>query len=115
MHAFERAALAHQVSEIEPAAFVADYPAQRLTQARVALLGRRMHEPRSLAKAWRDTPEIERRQPKVAAAPATLNAGTVLDQPYIANIAIETDYEYYAKFNNTTAAPTTRTMPWMTG
>ena len=41
-----------------------------VTQARVALLGRRMHEPRSLARAWNDTPEAERRQPKVAAAAA---------------------------------------------
>lgn len=41
-----------------------------VTQARVALLGRRMHEPRSLVKAWRDTPESERCQPKVAAAAA---------------------------------------------
>jgi len=37
-------------------------------------------------------------------APVALATGTVLDQPYVANIAIETDYEYYARFNNTTAA-----------
>jgi len=37
-------------------------------------------------------------------APASLTAQTVLDQPYIANIAIETDYAYYARFNNTTNA-----------
>ncbi len=34
-------------------------------------------------------------------APAVMASGTVLDQPYVANIAIETDYEYYARFNNT--------------
>ena len=39
--------------------------------------------------------------PHTEDAPASLTAGTVLDQPYVANIAIETDYEYYAKFNNT--------------
>jgi hypothetical protein len=33
--------------------------------------------------------------------PATL-ANTVLDQPYVANIAIETDYEYFAKFAGNT-------------
>ena len=35
---------------------------------------------------------------------ASLTSGTVLDQPHVANIAIETDYEYYAKFNNTANA-----------
>jgi hypothetical protein len=40
----------------------------------------------------------------VASGDATANSGTVLDQPYVASIAIETDYEYYAKFGNTTAA-----------
>jgi hypothetical protein len=39
-----------------------------------------------------------------APAPAALTSGTVLDQPRVANIAIETDYEFYAKFGNTTAA-----------
>lgn len=39
-----------------------------------------------------------------APAVASLNAGTVLDQTYVANIAIDTDYEYYAKFGNTAAA-----------
>ncbi|MFN2425147.1 MAG: M12 family metallo-peptidase [Candidatus Binatia bacterium] len=38
--------------------------------------------------------------PSDAEAPAAL-AGTVLDSPYVASIAIETDYEYYAKFGNT--------------
>ncbi|MFN2378238.1 MAG: M12 family metallo-peptidase [Candidatus Binatia bacterium] len=33
-------------------------------------------------------------------APATLS-NTVLNSPYVANIAIETDYEYYARFGNT--------------
>ena len=37
-------------------------------------------------------------------APVAAATGTVLDQPYVANIAIETDYEYYAKFGNTTNA-----------
>lgn len=31
-------------------------------------------------------------------AAATLAASPVLDSPYVANIAVETDYEYYAKF-----------------
>ncbi len=37
-------------------------------------------------------------------AAASVASGTVLDQPHIANVAIETDYEYYARFNNTTNA-----------
>lgn len=41
-------------------------------------------------------------KPDVAAAPSA--RGTVLDQARIANIAIETDYEYYARFNNTAKA-----------
>jgi hypothetical protein len=36
--------------------------------------------------------------------PAGLARGTVLDQARVASIAIETDYEYFAKFNNTAAA-----------
>ncbi|HLF57178.1 MAG TPA: M12 family metallo-peptidase, partial [Thermoanaerobaculia bacterium] len=38
-------------------------------------------------------------EPPIAESPST-----VFDQPYIASIALETDYEYYAKFNNTTTA-----------
>lgn len=37
-------------------------------------------------------------------APVAAATGTVLDQPYIANIALDTDYEFYAKFGNQAAA-----------
>ncbi len=37
-------------------------------------------------------------------AGTTTAENTVLDQPYRANIAIETDYEYFARFGNTQAA-----------
>lgn len=66
-----------------------------VTQARVALLGRRMHEPRSLAKAWRDTPESERRQPKVAAAAARayMRLGDCASAHRILEAALESRWE----------------------
>jgi cysteine-rich repeat protein len=39
-----------------------------------------------------------------SAALAALGSGTVLDSQYVASLAIDTDYEFYAKFGNTTAA-----------
>jgi hypothetical protein len=39
-----------------------------------------------------------------ASTPTTSSASTIFDQPYVATIAVESDYEYYAKFGNTTAA-----------
>jgi hypothetical protein len=36
--------------------------------------------------------------------PVAAGAGTVLDSPFLANVAIETDYEFYARFGNTTDA-----------
>lgn len=41
-----------------------------LINARIALLQRRTHDPRSLAEHWRDIPERERRHPKLAMAAA---------------------------------------------
>jgi len=40
----------------------------------------------------------------VDAAPAPEPASTVLGQPYVATVAVETDYEYYTKFGNQQAA-----------
>ncbi len=37
-------------------------------------------------------------------APAMLTSGTVLDQTHVATIALDSDYEYYAKFGNVTNA-----------
>jgi cysteine-rich repeat protein len=39
-----------------------------------------------------------------SAALTALGSGTVLDSQYVASLAIDTDYEFYAKFGNTTAA-----------
>ena len=50
-----------------------------------------------------DAFSVEERLGSNDPAPVTANR-TVLDRPYVANLAIETDYEYYARFGNTTAA-----------
>ncbi len=66
-----------------------------IPQARVALRGRRMHEPRSLGQAWRDTPDGERRQPKVAeaAARAFMRLGDCATAHRIIETALEARWE----------------------
>jgi len=51
-----------------------------------------------------DAFSLEERIGTTDPAPAALASGTVLDQPRVASLAIETDYEYFAKFGNTTTA-----------